>query len=720
MVKIFVAVLGFIFTSSVWANSACVGGVSGKAAKKHSNSYFDKKNAEIDEFPNFSRFKDEDIVPAILVELAEQRREIQKITENPEPPSFENTILALERVGEKDSWAVPTLILKKSNFSSEAIMKAYQEAMSAYTDFRMELTDNQSLFGRIKSVYDKRGELGLEPDQILLVESQYFEFADGGIHLSPKQRKEYNRLSKKLNEAQARFANNLHTYNKNNFVAGKDLRDLEGVPKDYIDQFMAEAEKRDLSGYYISAGSQIAHMVLQHGRNRKLREKVWRMLVGVGYKGRPNNRQLTWQIPELKHQLAQLLGFENYSAQALKDSMAGSVQAVEEIVHDLIQRVIPVVRQMRTELIEYIKEKEKVRKPMPWDISYWMRVYDQERFSFDEAAFRDYFTLDQVFPKFVSFVERLLRLEMTPRPDLKGLSEDSFVYEVRRNGERLGYILWDMYARDDKDGGASHYSMRAGQVRDGQRLTAISAIQANLNKPLPGHPTKMTLSDLKTLFHEFGHALHSILSSVRYESQSGTSVARDFVELPSQFMENFLLEAEILQSLSAHYQTGEPIPRELIESAYRSRKHKAGFRYLNELQSIQLDFAFYKEPIGKVEDLFEFEKAVSADTTLSRPVRSRMALSSPHFTHIFMGGYSSFYYSYLWSKILDADAFAQFKREGLFNPNVADRWVDKVLSVGGSVKEQDAFVSFMGRKPDIRSLLIRDGLMPEADTSDRP
>lgn len=715
-----VALVAVVLSShlALAAQNRCVGAVGKKEAKVTtpdlSNNSFRKSDAQtIDGFPNFSHFRMQDVLPALKAALVEYKTKAKQIGENPAPPTFENTILPLENLSSGYEWIFPFLMLRKFNFSNAQTQQTYVEAVSRYSDFHTEFTNNPKLFERVKQLYNKRHELGLAEDQIRLVESHYEEFAEGGVHLTSNARAMYVALQKRSAELSAKYTDNLHRYKMNNGIHVERAKDLDGVPAEYVKQFRAAAKAKGLKGYYISAGDIASGQVLQYGKNRDLREKVWRMIAGEGYSGRPNNRDLVWQIAENKHQIAQVLGYESHAENALKDSMAKSVEFIEGVIDSLVDKIMPVVRPKREKLLAYIKNKEGGRKPMQWDVPFWMREFDKEHFQFDASKMRDYFTLDQVMPKMMEFISGIFQIEIILRSDLKGMEEDSLVYEVRKDGRRYGYVLFDLYARPNKDGGASHYSMQSSkEMPDGSRRLAIGAIQTNFNRPVKGEPTKLGLSELKTLFHEFGHALHNVLSEARYESQSGTSVARDIVELPSQFMENFLLERDILMSLSSHYKTGEPIPAKLVEAAYAARQDKLALRYYQDIQAIQLDFAWYKAPVGEVTDLYAFERKATASTEIVPVPKNRFYPHSTDFSHIFTSGYSAFYYSYLWSKIHDADAFAQFKREGLFNPHVARRWVDKVLAVGDARDPKQAFEDFMGRPVDVNSLLIRDGIIP--------
>ncbi len=686
-------------------------------ASARQNPFFSEFATKYGSVP-FSQITNADYMPAIDRGIDLARQEIQAIVDNPEAPTFENTIVALETSGaDLDRVTSVFFNILEAN-SDDELMEMSLEASKKLSDYSTDIILNEGLWNRVKSVYDRRDSFNLNGEQKMLLQRTYDSFANSGANLQGADRETYKQLTSQLSELTTKFGQNV-LKELNTYEIWLTADDLAGLPESVVEAAAIAAKDKGRDGEYLFTLAQPTYMAFMKFSDRPdLREKMFRLYMGRNTKGEYSNLENMKKISEIRLRLANLLGYKNHAQRTLKNSMAQTPEAVYNLLDQLRDAYKPALENEMAELNAFAtKLNGKETKVNPWDYSYYSNKLKNEKYSFDEEALRPYFPLDSVVGGVFGLAGRLYGLKFNPVKDVDVYHPDVNAYEVvDENGRYLGLLYTDFFPRASKRPGAWMTTFKDQWIdADGNNSRPLVSIVMNFNKPTGDKPALLTPYEVETFLHEFGHSLHGLLADTQYKSLSGTSVYRDFVELPSQFNENFLTEKEFLDSFARHYQTGEPIPAELVERLVASSQFGAAYACLRQLMFGYIDMAWHT--IGEpVTDPLQFENDAYAQVAIFPYVDGTMV--SPQFNHIFSGGYSAGYYSYKWSEVLDADAFSLFQQNGIFDRATADSFRTNVLMKGGTENPAELYRKFRGQDPSIDALLIRDGIKkPEAKPS---
>ena len=666
--------------------------------------------------PPFSKITNADYEPAIDNGIRKGLADIDAITSNPEASTFENTIVALERAGQDLDRVTNVFFNLLEADSDPEMMEISMRVTPKLSDYGTSIILNEKLWERVKAVYDNRDKLTLTPEQKTLLQKTYDSFALSGADLKGADRETFRRLSSELSEQTTIFGQNvLKELNTYEFWLTKD--DLAGLPEGIVTEAAELAAEKGRKGEYLFTLAQPTYMAfMKYSQRPDLREKLYRLYSSRNTKGEFSNLPVMQKIASLRLQIANLLGAKTYAEHSLKRTMARTPENVYKLLDQLRDAYRPALDREMAELTAYASEVEG--KPVtlnPWDYSYYANLLKNARYSYDEEALRPYFELDNVINGVFGLATKLYGLTFTPNTTIEPYHPDVRAFDVSdADGKFIGVIYTDFFPRESKRPGAWMTEFRTQHHdADGKDVRPQVSIVMNFTKPTADRPSLLTPYEVETFLHEFGHALHGLLSQCEYSSTAGTNVYRDFVELPSQFNENYLTEPEFLKTFATHYQTGEPIPAELIDKIVKSSQFGAAYACMRQLAFGYNDMAWHTIE-SPVEDVVAaFERATTADVAIFAPVEGTM--TSPQFSHIFAGGYAAGYYSYKWAEVLDADAFAKFKEEGIFNPETAAAFRHNVLERGGSEAPDELYRRFRGQDPTIDALLRRDGILPPLD-----
>ncbi len=658
----------------------------------------------------FSRIDDSQWMPAIDrgIELAQQ--EIDAITRQRSRPDFENTIVALERAGADLNRVLNVFYPLLSANSSDKMMEVAMEASAKLSDYSTSIILNEELWKRVKAVYDDRELFNLDPEDMMLLQKTYDSFALSGANLQGEDREKYRALTAELSALTTAFGQNvLKEMSTYEIFLGPD--DLEGLPESSITAAAEAAKAKGRDGEYLFTLDQPVYIAfLKYSARPDLREKMYRLYNGRNMKGEYSNMENIKRIAEVRMEIARLLGSDTYSRHALRRTMAENPEAVYDLLDRLRDAYRPALDAEMKELTDFASELEgRPVTIMPWDYSYYSNKLKAAKYSFDEEALRPYFELDQVVDGVFGLATKLYGITFVQNDSIEVYHPDVKAYDVKdADGSYLGVLYTDFFPRASKRPGAWMTNFKdEWKEEDGTPSRPHVTIVMNFTKPTADKPSLLTPYEVETFLHEFGHSLHGLLADTKYSSLSGTSVYRDFVELPSQFNENYLTEKEFLDGFARHYQTGEPIPAELVDRLIASSQYGAAYACLRQLGFGYLDMAWHTitEPVS---DPVAFETAATETVRIFPDVEGTM--HSPVFSHIFSGGYASGYYSYKWAEVLDADAFAHFKGNGIFDKATADSFRNNILTRGGTENPAELYRRFRGQDPTIDALLIRDGI----------
>jgi peptidyl-dipeptidase Dcp len=653
------------------------------------------------QLPPFEEIHEEHYTPAFERGMAEQLDEIGTIASDPAPPTFENTIVALERSGRLLDRVATVFFNQASADTNPALQEIQKDVTPKLAKHSDAIHLDRALFARIRALYDARD--GLEPDERWLLERYYTDFVRAGAELDEREQTRLRELNEELSTLATTFQQNLLNDTNASAIVVDDVRELDGLSPDAIKAAAETAKSRGLDGKYVIT------LVLPTGQpplaqlaSRELRERIHTASTGRGLKDNP---VLVTRIARLRAERAGLLGYKNHAEYVVEDQTAPSAEAVTRM---LARLTAPAVANARREAADL---EEQAGFPVEaWDWAFYAEKVRQARYDIDGARMRPYFELDRVLVDGVFYAaNRLYGITFTDRPDLKGYHPDVRVFEVfDEDGAPLGLFLGDYYARESKRGGAWMNSLVDQSHLEDTRPVVVNNL--NIVKPPPGEPTLMTFDEVNTMFHEFGHALHGLFSDVRFPRFSGTSVPRDFVEYPSQVNEMWAVWPEVLANYARHHETGEPMPRDLVDRMLESQRFNQGYATVEYLAATLLDWAWHTiEPGDDPGSAEEFERRALRGAGLDLP-QVPPRYRSTYFAHIFFGGYSAGYYSYIWSEVLDADSVEWFKENGGLRRENGDRFRRELLSRGGGVEAMTAFRAFRGRDPRIEPLLERRGL----------
>ena len=670
-----------------------------------------KYNTPHDSIP-FSRIRFEEYEEAMTEGMKQEDAEIERVVSNPDKPTFDNTMLTRsERLLSRTTSVFFNLLSACRTDEMEALSQKMQPLLSEHAS---RIAMNTRLFERIKAVHDDPGRQ-LTPEEQKLLDDAYEGFTRSGALLPEEEKKILAEKRRELGMLTLQFSQNeLHATNAFSLHLTTE-EEVSGLPESALEAAAMEARSRGLEGWVVTLKGPSYSAFLQYADRRDLREKVYRAMATLCTSGEWNNLEIVRQIVNLRREIAGMLGFKCYADFALKERMAQDTEHVDALVEQLLEAYMPKAREEVKEIEDFAREEMKAGgrdfKLEPWDLSYYSHKLRKARYDLDSEMLRPYFPLDRVKESVFSLATRLYGITFTENPDIEVYHPDVKAYEVRdADGTFLAVLYADFFPRDNKQSGAWMTSYREQWIdlETGKDIRPLVSIVLNVTKPTETKPALLTLGEVETFLHEFGHALHGIFSKVRFEGLSCTNVYWDFVELPSQFMENFVMEPEFLRSLGRHYQTGEPLPEEFITRIMKAKNFMVAYGCIRQVSFILLDMAYYtlQKPLN--EDIMTFEtKAWSRALLFPQLPGSCM---STRFGHIMSGGYAAGYYSYKWAEVLDADAFSVFQKEGIFNPETARRFRDCILSRGGTEHPMTLYKRFRGGEPTIEALLRRNGI----------
>ena len=660
--------------------------------------------------PQFDKIENEHYLPAFEQGIAEAKAEIDAIVANPDEPTFENTIEAMEYAGQTLSKVASIFYAVMEAHTDDTKQQIAEQISPMLTEYSMYVSLNNDLFQRVKAVYEKKDELGLDQDQMTLLEDNYKGFVRGGANLSEEDKAVYSKLSEELSLTTLQFSKNVLAATNAYTLHVTDSAELGGLPE-FVKTMAAEtAAEKGLEGWAFTLDYPSYSPFLKYSTNRELRKQVWMAYNTRAIGGEYDNTEIVKKIIDLRIKIANILGYETYADYALEERMAKNKQTVDEFVMQLLEPSMAFAKKDVADVLAYAKKNGFNEKELqPWDFSYWSERYQEAEYSLSAEELKPYFQLESCIDAVFGLATRLYGITFEERTDIPVYHQDVKVYEVKdADGSHLSLFYADFFPRASKRGGAWMTDFRGQSVRDGVEYRPFVTIVCNFTKPTADAPALITHDELTTFLHEFGHALHGMLAKGRYPSLTGTSVSRDFVELPSQIMENWAFEPEYLNSFAKHYQTGEAIPAELIEKIVAAKNYLAAYGQVRQLHFGYLDMAWHSLKEVPAVSAVEFEQSVLAPWGVL-PAAEGAAFSTS-FSHIFSGGYSAGYYSYKWAEVLEADAFSLFKEKGIFNTEVADSFRKNILEKGGAEDEAVIYRNFRGHDPQPEALMKKLGL----------
>lgn len=662
--------------------------------------------------PRFDLIQDSHYRPAFEQAIQEGKKEIDDIANNSDAPTFENTVIAMEYAGSTFTRVASIFYNVMEANTNDYLQALAEELTPMVNDYSMYVSLNDKLFQRVKAVWEQKDSLDLSGEEQKLLEKCYKSFVRNGANLSAEDKVKFSKYSEELALATLQFGkNNLGAQNAYKLQLTQE-EELAGLPE-YVRNMAQETAKAEgMEGWVFDLSYPSYKAFMQYSTRRDLREQMYKAYNSKAVGGEFDNSEIVKKILDLRLKIAQILGYENFAEYALEMRMAKNANNVNAFMKELMTPTLPAARKEVASIERYAKKNGfEGDKIMPWDFTFWSEKYKDAMYSLSDSMLKPYFQLDSCINAVFGLAEKLYGLQFTEREDIPVYHPDVRVYDVSdESGRHMALFYADFFPRESKRGGAWMTSFGDQyKTLDGKDVRPFISIVTNFTKPTAEAPSLITHDELTTLLHEFGHALHGILSDGKFASMSGTSVARDFVELPSQLMENWAYESEFLNGFAKHYQTGEVIPAELIEKIKESKNYLAAYSQVRQLHFGMIDMAWYDRNSVPEESCEDFEKSVTAATAVLPSVEG-MAFS-PAFGHIFSGGYAAGYYSYKWAEVLEADAFSLFKEKGIFNRDVANSFRYNVLAKGGSMDESEMYRNFRGHDPQPEALLKKLGIV---------
>ena len=659
----------------------------------------------------FSKIKTDAFLPAFRKAIESAKNEINQIVENKATPSFENTIEALDYTGEQLDRISSIFFNLNAAETNEEIQKTAQEVSPLLTEFSNDVALNTALFERVKSVYNTKESLSLTEEQKTLLDKKYKGFSRNGANLSNDQKEVLRSIDKEQSQLKLTFGENILAETNRYELLISELSDLDGLPEGAIEAAKQLAEEKDKKGWLITLDYPSYIPFMTYAKNRVLRKEL---ALAFGQKGFKNdnldNQEIVLKIAQLRYQRAQLLGYLTHAHFVLEERMAKTPETVGDFLEDLLKKAQPAAKKEFEELESFAKELDGIDRLEKWDSAYYSEKLKQKRFNFDDEQLKPYFKLENVIEGAFEVAQKLFGLQFIQTDVVDTYHKEVMTYKVEDSKQNLVAIFYaDFFPRAGKRNGAWMTSFKSQYVKDSVNERPHVSIVCNFTKPTATKPSLLTFNEVTTLFHEFGHALHGMLADTVYPSLSGTSVAWDFVELPSQIMENWCYEKEALALFAKHYETGDSIPMELIDKIKAASTFQQGMQTLRQLSFGLLDMSWHGIDPTEITNVKQHESAAFQETQLFPDVAENCM--STAFAHIFQGGYSSGYYSYKWAEVLDADAFEYFKENDLFDPKIAAAFKTHVLSKGGTEDPLELYVKFRGQKPKVEALLKRSGLL---------
>jgi oligopeptidase A len=659
----------------------------------------------------FSKISNSHYKPAIEKAIEIAKVEIDEIIKNSEKPSFENTTVALDFSGEKLNRITSIFFNLNSAETNDEIQQIAQEVSPILSAFGNDITLNEDLFKRVKSVFDVKASLNLSSEQTMLLDKQYKSFARNGANLNEIDKTQLREIDAKLSKLSLKFGENVLAETNAFEMHLTNEDDVAGLPESVKEAAKEIAKSKDKEGYIFTLDHPSYVPFLTYADNRELRKKL---AIAAGKKAFQdnefNNEKVVLEIVNLRHQRATLLSYKTHAHFVLEERMAETPEKVIEFSNNLLEKAKPAALKEFKNLENYAKKLDGIDHLQKWDGGYYSEKLKKELFDLDQEILKPYFKLENVIAGVFTIANRLYDLAFEEIATIDKYHEDVKTYNVTdTNGKFVAIFYADFHPRKGKRNGAWMTSYKSQQIKNKINERPHISIVCNFTKPTETKPSLLTFNEVTTLFHEFGHALHGMLADTTYNSLSGTSVSWDFVELPSQILENWCFEKEALELFAKHYETGETIPMKYVEKIKESASFHEGMQTLRQLSFGLLDMQWHGQNPTKITSVKEFENNAFSDTKLYPDVAENCM--STAFSHIFQGGYSAGYYSYKWAEVLDADAFEYFLEEGIFNKEVAIKFKENVLSKGGTEKPMELYKRFRGKEPKPDALLKRAGLL---------
>lgn len=674
--------------------------------------------------PQFDKIKTEHYLPAFEQAITEAKAEIDAIVNNPDAPTFENTIAALDEAGGRLNDAAGIFYNLMEADTNDQMQDIAEKVSPMMTEYSMYVSLNEPLFARVKAVHESAE--GLEPDQARLLEKTWKSFVRSGANLGAEDKETYSKLSEQLSLLTLQYGKNVLAATNAFTLNLTDEADLEGLP-DFVREAAVEtAKSKEMEGWAFDLSAPSYGAFMKYSTRRDLRQKMWMAYNTRATEGENSNIELCRQIAESRLKIANILGYETYADYALEERMAKNPQTVNEFIQKLLEPSFPAAKAEVKELYEYARangfEDSEIQ---PWDFGFWSEKLKDARYSINDEQLKPYFRLESCIDAAFGLAGKLYGLTFEERKDIPVYHPDVKVYDVKdADGVHKALFYADFFPRASKRGGAWMTEFRGQSIVNGVEKRPFISLVTNFTKPTAGKPALLTHDELTTLLHEFGHSLHGILAEGRYSSLTGTNVSRDFVELPSQIMENWAFEPEFLDTFARHFETGEALPDTLINKIVEAKNYNAAYAQVRQLQFGILDMAWHTLKGGSESGHFDrlsdlktmqelgtiaFEKAALKSSNVIPSIPE--ACISTSFSHIFSGGYSAGYYSYKWSEVLEADAFSLFKEKGIFSTEVSHSFRDNILSKGCSEDEDVLYRRFRGHDPEPEALLEKLGIV---------
>ncbi|HET8838565.1 MAG TPA: M3 family metallopeptidase [Flavobacteriaceae bacterium] len=672
----------------------------------------------------FSKIKTEHFKPAFKKCIEEAEAEIEAITQSSEKPTFSNTIEALEYSGDQLARVSSIFFNLNSAETNDEIQQIAQEVSPWLSEFGNNILLNKELFERVKAVFDEKEKLNLSAEESMLLEKQYKGFTRNGANLSDDKKKVLREIDQKLAKLSLTYGENVLAETNNYELHLTDKNDLKGLPESDIETAEELAKKKGKSGYIFTLQHPSYLPFMKYAENRELRKKLSVAFGAKAFQGNKfDNQENVLEIVKLRHKRANLLGYKTHAHFVLEERMAKSPKKVEEFLQDLLEKAKPAAEKEFAELEKFAKELDGIDKLEKWDSAYYSEKLKHKLFDLKEEELKPYFPLEKTIDGVFGVARKLYGLHFQEIFNVDKYHEEVKTYRVSdENGNFVALFYADFHPREGKRNGAwmtVYKNQKKSPSRPPQREGADSqtpkgerphiSIVCNFSRPTAKKPSLLTFNEVTTLFHEFGHALHGMLANTTYPSLSGTSVYWDFVELPSQILENWCYEKEALNLFAKHFETEENIPMELVEKIKKSANFQEGMQTLRQLSFGMLDMAWHATDPTSISDVKNYELQAFDNTKLYPDVPQNCMSTS--FSHIFQGGYSAGYYSYKWAEVLDADAFAYFKENGIFDKETATKFKENILSKGGTEDPMLLYKRFRGKEPDPKALLKRAGLL---------
>lgn len=681
------------------------------AAVKNSNPLVQDWNTPY-QTPPFDKIRTEHYKPAILFALDEAKKDVNAIIENKDKPTFENTIVALENAGGLLNRVLSVFFNINESNTSGALQQIAEEISPDLTRHGNDISMNPKLFAKVKAVYDMRDDIALTTEQRMLLDKTYKGFIKSGALLKGEEKEEFRKISEELSLLSLKYQkNNLSDQNAYLKVI-TNKKDLSGLPQYAIDAAKETAKQRKVKGWAFTLDYPSYLPFITYADNRELRQEIWTASSRVANNNNENdNKETVIKITNNRLRMAQLLGYSSYAEYALTDRMAETPTKVLSFIDDLLASSMPFAQKDIKMVTEYAQSKGFQGELQRWDWAYWSEKLKTEKYSINQEMTKPYFQLEKVREGIFMLADKLYGLEFRENRAITTYHQDVVTYEVwdKATNKFMALLYMDFFPRESKRSGAWMTSFREQKIENGKDVRPLIQMVCNFTKPTTKSPSLLTFDEYNTLLHEFGHCLHGILSECTYESTSGTSVYRDFVELPSQIMENFATEKEFLDLFAVHYLTGEKIPAELIQKIKASEQYLQGYGTVRQLFLALVDMGWNNTTKPFTGDVEKIERQSAQKAELLPAIDG--SIMSTQFGHIFSGGYAAGYYGYKWAEVLDADAYSLFKEKGIFNKEVATSFRKNILSKGGKKHPMELYKAFRGQEPTNKALLIRSGFI---------